>query len=594
MTTPRNRSYIDSPASAAIPFNPHDMPHPSSQSPEIEPKPVHLVVIGGVAGGATAAARARRVNERAEITLVERGPYVSFANCGLPYFIAGAIEDRERLLLQTPEGFQRRYRVNALLHTEATAIDRASNRVRVRGPAGETWLPYDRLILAQGGNPIVPPIPGGDAPHVFTLWTVPHMDLIHGFIEREAPKTAVVIGGGFIGLEMAEAFAKRGVETTVVELQPTLMPPMDHEFGHQIANAFIENGVHVSTGVSVTHIHGDNKNVQLSDGRRIPAELVLFAVGVRPELELAKQAGLAIGASGSLLVDNELRTSDPNIFAAGDMAEVEQFVSHRRVRVPLAGPANRQGRIAASNALGMHMPYDGALSTSVVKVFDATAAMTGLSEATARAAGFDVGVAIVHAGSHASYYPGARELSLKIVYEKPTGLLLGAQAFGHGGVEKRIDVLAMALRGRMSLHDLAVVDLAYAPPYSSANDPINIAGFVGENDLSGFSPLISPQALRAELQSSTPPIVLDVRTVLEYESAHLTGARNIPVDELRDAIPDLDLDERLVIYCRAGYRGHLALRILKEHGFTNLVNVTGGWVSLELLGGLATTIDPLA
>lgn len=570
------------------------MPHSSSQSTDIEPKPVRLVVIGGVAGGATAAARARRVNEHAEITLVERGPYVSFANCGLPYFIAGEIEDRERLLLQTPDGFHRRYRVKALLHTEAVEIDRASNRVRVRGPEGETWLSYDRLILAQGGNPIIPPIPGGDAPHVFTLWTVPHMDRIHSFIEQHAPKTAVVIGGGFIGLEMAEAFAKRGVETTVVELQPTLMPPMDHEFGHQIANAFIENGVHVITGAGVTHIHGDEHEVQLADGRRVAAELVLFAVGVRPELELAKQAGLSIGASGALLVDNELRTSDQNIFAAGDMAEVEQFVSHRRVRVPLAGPANRQGRIAASNALGMHMPYDGALSTSVVKVFDATAAMTGLSDATARAAGFDVGVAIVHAGSHASYYPGARELSLKLVYEKPAGLLLGAQAFGHSGVEKRIDVLAMALRGRMTLHDLAAVDLAYAPPYSSANDPVNIAGFVGENDLSGFSPLISPQALRDELRSSAPPIVLDVRTTLEFESSHLADARNIPVDDLRDAIPDLDRDARLVIYCRAGYRGHLAMRILKEHGFTNLVNVTGGWVSLGLLGGLATATDPLA
>ena len=464
-------------------------------------KNTRLVVIGGVAGGATAAARARRIDEQADITLIERGPYVSYANCGLPYFISRDIEKRSKLLLQTPEGFDARYGVKAQVNTEALEIDRAQKRVRVRGPQGDSWLEYDKLILAQGGNPIMPPLPGHDARHVFKLWTVPDMDRLHGFIDELKPKTAVVVGGGFIGLEMAEAFQKRGLATTVVELLPTVMAVMDREFGVQIALELAHGGVSVLTGVGVKAVHGEEKTVELSDGRRVPADLVLFSVGVRPELTLAKSAGLEIGPSGGLLVDKHLRTSDASIYAAGDMVEVEHKVSGRRVRVPLAGPANRQGRIAASNALGLEASYGGALGTSVVKIFEATAAMAGLSERAAREAGFDVGVAVIHKDHHASYYPGGRELSLKLVYDRKNARLLGGQAFGHAGVEKRIDVLATALHGKMTLHDLAELDLAYAPPYSSANDPLNLAAFIGENDLSGFSPLITAAQLKAELAS---------------------------------------------------------------------------------------------
>jgi NADPH-dependent 2,4-dienoyl-CoA reductase/sulfur reductase-like enzyme/rhodanese-related sulfurtransferase len=544
-----------------------------------------LLIIGGVAGGATAAARARRLSETAEITVIERGPYVSYANCGLPYFISRDIEKRSKLLLQTPEGFDARYGVKVHVRTEALELDRAGKRVRVAGPEGERWIPYDKLILAQGGNPIMPALPGADAPHVFRLWTVPDMDRLDGFIESAKPRTAVVVGGGFIGLEMAEAFRSRGLETTVVELLPTVMGVMDREFGVQVQAELAAAGVTALTGVGVKAVHAGDKTVELSDGRRLPADLVLFSVGVRPELTLAKAAGLALGASGGLLVDDRLQTSDPDVYAAGDMVEVLHRVSRRKVRIPLAGPANRQGRIAATNALGGALRYGGALGTSVVKIFEATAASTGLTERAAREAGFDAGVAVIHKDHHAGYYPGARELSLKLVYDRKTARLLGAQAFGHAGVEKRIDVLATALHGEATLHDLAELDLAYAPPYSSANDPVNLAAFIGQNDLSGFSPLVTAAGLKAELAGPKPPLVLDVRTLGEWSRGHLRGAVHLPVDDVRFELAGLPRDRRIVLHCRSGFRAHLALRTLKENGFTDLANVTGGWVSLQLEGG---------
>ena len=544
-----------------------------------------LVIIGGVAGGATAAARARRVSEEAEITVLERGPYVSYANCGLPYFISRDIDRRSRLLLQTPEGFEKRYRVKVRLRTEAIEIDRAGKRVRYRGPEGEGWIPYDKLLLAQGGNPVAPDLPGSDAPHVFRLWTVPDMDRLDGFIERERPRTAVVVGGGFIGLEMAEAFRKRGLETTVVEVLPTVMSAMDGEFGSLVARELERNGVRVVTRAGLKAVRPAERAVELGDGRVLPADLVLFSVGVRPELALARSAGLAIGPSGGLAVDEHLRTSDPDILAAGDMAEVVHKVSGRRVRIPLAGPANRQGRIAASNALGLPMRYSGALGTSVVKVFEATAAMTGLSERAAREAGFPVGVAVIHKEHHAAYYPGAKELSLKLVYDRKTARLLGAQAFGHAGVEKRVDVLATALQGKMTLEEIAELDLAYAPPYSSANDPVNIAAFAALNDVSGFAPLATAAELKAALAAGEAALVLDVRTAKEFAKGHVRGARNLPVDDLRAQCDSLPRGRRVFVVCQVGYRAHLALRILKERGHQDVVNVTGGHLSVLAEGG---------
>ncbi len=550
---------------------------------------LRIVIIGAVAGGATAAARARRISEKAEITLIERGPYVSFANCGLPYYISGAIAKRSKLLLQTPEGFDARYGVKVLVDTEAVEIDRTGRRVRVKGPEGESWLPYDKLILAQGGNPIVPALPGVDSANVFKLWTVPDVDKIKAYIEKEKPESALIAGGGFIGLEMAEAFRERGLATTVVELMPRIMSTMDPEFGAMIAAKLEEQGVRVITGLGLKSVRGAERKAELSDGSLVDAGMVLLSIGVRPELALAKAAGLTIGPSGGLEVDDALRTSDPDIHAAGDMVEVLHMVSGRRVRMPLAGPANRQGRIAASNALGMRMKYSGALGTSVFKAFDGVAASTGLSEKAAREAGFDAGAAILYKDNHASYYPGGEEMALKLVYERKSGKLLGAQGFGGEGVEKRIDVVATALHGKMTVDDLAEIDLAYAPPFSSANDPINIVAFIAQNDLSGYAPIETAAGLKASLAAAKaggePALVLDVRNVNEYQDGHVAGSLNVPLDELRFRLDEVPRGIRIHLHCRSGFRSHLATRILKENSYENVVNVTGGYLAILADGG---------
>jgi NADPH-dependent 2,4-dienoyl-CoA reductase/sulfur reductase-like enzyme/rhodanese-related sulfurtransferase len=546
-----------------------------------------------VAGGATAAARARRISEKAEITLVERGPYVSFANCGLPYYISGAIAKRSKLLLQTPEGFDARYGVKVLVDSEAVEIDRGGKRLRVKGPEGESWLPYDKLILAQGGNPIMPPLPGADSPNVFKLWSVPDVDRIKAYLDSAKPSSALVAGGGFIGLEMVEAFRERGLATSVVELMPRIMSTMDPEFGQMIAGKLEEKGVRVITGLGLKAIHADSGQAELSDGSRVDAGIVLLSIGVRPELALAKAAGLAIGPSGGLEVDEELKTSDLNIYAAGDMVEILHKVSGRKVRVPLAGPANRQGRIAASNALGMHMKYHGALGTSVFKAFDAVAASTGLTEKAAREAGFEVGAALIYKDNHASYYPGGKEMVLKLVYNRKNGRLLGGQAFGAEGVEKRVDVLATALQGQLGLDDLAELDLAYAPPFSSANDPVNLAAFIGQNDISGYAPLETAAALKAALKAAIaaaasggrPAYILDVRNTGEYEEGHVKGAVNIPLDELRFRLGEVPHNVKIHVHCRSGFRSHLALRILKENGYADVVNVTGAYMAILAEGG---------
>jgi NADPH-dependent 2,4-dienoyl-CoA reductase/sulfur reductase-like enzyme/rhodanese-related sulfurtransferase len=554
-----------------------------------------LLIIGGVAGGATAAARARRISESAEITIIERGPHVSYANCGLPYFISREITKRSKLLLQTPEGFDSRYGVKVLVQTEALEIDRKGKRVRVKGPEGESWLDYDSLILAQGGMPTVPPVPGIDSPHVFRIWTVPDMDRIVAFIDEKAPATAVIAGGGFIGMEMAEAFVQRGISTTIVELLPHVMSVMDPEFGSMIESRLSAHGVSVRTGVGIAGIDAGRASVTLTDGTAVPGALVLVAAGVRAELTLSRSAGLVLGAAGGLTVDEHLRTSDPCIWAAGDMNEVLHKVSGRTVRVPMAGPANRQGRIAASNALGMSMTYSGALGTSVVKIFDAAAASTGLSETAARAAGFDAASVVVAKDHHASYYPGGKELVLKIVYDRASGRLLGGQCFGEEGVEKRIDALAAALHGKMTLNDLAGIDFAYSPPFSSANDPLNIAAFAGLNDISGYAPLVGAQEARtllAEPDGASPsaaprPLLLDVRNLNEYETSHVKGALHIPLDELRFRLDEVPRDAPIMVHCRSGFRSHLALRILMENGFKNVRNITGGFIAMTAVGGFA-------
>ncbi len=545
-----------------------------------------LVIVGGVAAGATAAARARRLDENASITIIEKGPYVSFANCGLPYRLSGDIAKRSALILQTAEGFFSRYRVDVALKTEALAIDRANKTLLVRSPEGERRVPYDKLILAQGGTPFVPKIEGVDSPNVFRLWTIPDMDAIDKYIAANGVKSAVVVGGGFIGLETAEAFMKRGLATSIVELTDQLMPPADFEFGAQIAAAFAEAGATVRVKRSLAKIDAANRVAILDDGTTIPADLILMSAGVRPNTELAKAAGLTIGASGGLLVDDGLYTNDPDILAAGDMVEVTRRVDGAKVRIPLAGPANRQGRIAATNALGGSMKYSGALGTSVFKAVDYTFAQTGLSEKAALAAGLKVRAVHVHRPHHASYYPGHSLLSLKLVYGED-GKLLGAQAFGKEGVEKRIDVLATALAARMSLSDLAELDLSYAPPYSSANDPLQMAAFAAQNDLSGYSNIIAPReaSLMAAGTAGSDAVFVDVRTFGEYLKGHLAGAIHIPLDELRDRADELPRGARLILVSVAGFEGHLGSRLLKQIGFADVAYVSGGITSMRLFGG---------
>lgn len=540
-----------------------------------------LVIIGGVAAGATAAARARRIDENAEITIIEKGPYVSFANCGLPYRISGDIKRRGQLILQTAEGFFARYRVNVMLNTEAVGIDRQQKKVMLKTKEGDSEIVYDKLILAQGGSPIRPQIEGLDSPNVFNLWTIPDTDRIEAFIKEYAPASAIVVGGGFIGLEAAEAFSARGISTTVVELMNQVMPPADPEFGAQISEALANHSVATITGKSLVSVDWNARRARLSDGSELPADLVLLAVGVRPNLDLARKAGLNIGSSNGLAVDEQLRTSDPDIYAAGDMVEVTRVPDGAKVRIPLAGPANRQGRIAATNALGGAMRYSGAMGTSVVKVMDSTFAMTGLSEKAARSAGIDIRAVTIHKAHHATYYPGSEDLSLKIVYSATDGKILGAQAFGKQGVEKRIDVLAVAVYARLGLEDIASLDLAYAPPYSSANDPMQMASFAALNDARGFSKFVSAQEALALIREKKSK-VLDVRTYMEYLGGHIAGSAHMPLDELRDRLDEVP-EGSILIVSKAGFEGHLAYRQLAQRGKNDIRYVTGGFTSLKLL-----------
>ncbi len=544
--------------------------------------PKKILIIGGVAGGATAAARIRRLDESAEITVLERGPYVSFANCGLPYFISRDIQRRSSLLLQTPEGFFSRYRVNVRTNTEAIQILREEKNVVVRTQNGEEKVQYDKLILAQGGSPIVPQLPGIAYDHVFKLWTIPDMDRIHKFIEEKKPVKAIVAGGGFIGLEMAEAFHARGMSVTVVELAPQVMITMDTEFGEMIKSGLEEKGISVKTKIGLSAI--SEKTITLSDGSIIDADMVLLSVGVRPELSLAKSAGLIIGASGGLVVNEFLQTNDPDIYAAGDMVEIINKVHGKKVRIPLAGPANRQGRIAGTNVLGGMMKYNGALGTSVVKLFDRNAASTGLSEKAARDAGFAVGVAYVFKDNHVTYFPGGKPLALKIVYDVKTKLLLGGQAYGEVGVEKRVDVLATALHGKMTLEDLSELDLAYAPPYNSANDPVNIASFVGLNHISGYSSLKTPVETLEEL-SKAKGLIVDVRTMGEKSKATLKNVLDIPADEVRDRLSEIPKDGNIYLLSKDGFLGHTTIQILKAEGWNNVYNIAGGYLAAKWFDG---------
>ncbi len=539
-----------------------------------------IIIVGGVAAGATAAAKVRRLSPDAEIMMLEAGPDISFANCGLPYYIAGDIKNRSSLILQSPESFKDQYDVDVYTHTLVTAIDTVNHTVKaLNTESGERQnYSYTKLILAQGGRPIKPELPGADMDHVFTLWTLSNMDAISVHLEEKKPKHAVVVGGGFIGLEMVEALVKRGLKVSVVEKMPHVMAMMEAETAGFIERELRSYGVGVYTNAGVTEVKKDA--VVLDDGRRIDADMVLMSIGVRPTLQLAKETGLEIGEAGGLLVNDLLQTSDPDIYGAGDMVELEHRVHGKKVRIPLAGPANRQGRIAAENALGGHHKYKGSIGTSVVRVFEAVAGITGLSLKQAKLMGFDADAVVVHKEHHTSYYPGSEPVTVMLVFDKKTGVVLGGQTAGYKGADKRLDVLATAAATQMTVSDLSDIDFAYSPPIGTANDAINMAAYTAENKMSGYSDSITADELD-EFVVGKDLVVLDVRDIFSFEKSHIIGASHIPLDLLSEQLSAIPQDVSILVYDEFGKKGHQALRTLRNAGFKNVVNLSGGHASMQ-------------
>lgn len=545
--------------------------------------PRRIIIVGGVAGGASAAAKARRVDETAEIHVFERGPYISFANCGLPYFIAGEIKDRAQLIVMTPEKFWERSRIHTHVNHEVLSLNPASKTVRVKGPDGaERDVAYDKLILSQGAKPIVPPIPGVELPHVFTLRDIPDMDRIAAFVNERKPRHAVVIGGGFIGLEMAEAFHHRGIHVTIVERNPHILPLLDRDIAMHLQNQIRREDFNFKPDANATRFTATG--VEFADGSVLPADLVLLSVGVKAEVELAKAAGLEIGVTGGVKTNGRMQSSDPNIYAVGDAAETTHALTGARARIALAGPANRQGRIAGANAAGARLNYPGALGTSIVRILHMTAGFTGLNSKQATKAGFSFFTSLTRDNSHAHYYPGAKPVLIKVIAEEGTGRLLGAQVLGERGVDKRVDVLATAIAGKMSVFDLETLDLAYAPPFGSANDPINTAGFVASHIARGDIATVAPETWKPGDE-----FVLDVRDEDELtEHGKLQNAVNIPLGQLRDRLGELPRDRSIVTYCQKGQRGYLAACALHGSGFDDVANLRGGFLQAKL-NGLAIT-----
>jgi len=540
-----------------------------------------VVIIGGVAGGATAAARLRRLDETAEIVLIERGEYISYANCGLPYHVSGVIRSRDALLLQTPSAMMKKFSMDVRVKQEAVAIDRESKSVMVKKADGETYREsYDTLILATGSSPLRPPIPGIDGENILTLWTVPDTDRLKTRVQDGGVKRAVVVGGGFIGLEVAENLRHLGIEVTIVEMLDQVMAPLDYEMAKLLHENIEKNGVKLSLGDGVSAFSQLNGGVrvELKSGKHIDAELAVLAIGVRPNSELMKAAGLTLNARGGVVVDEYLRTLDPNIYAVGDVIEVEDFILKGRSMVPLAGPANKQGRIAANNIAGGKEKYEGTQGSSVVKVFDLTAASTGLNEKTLVARGLTRGkdyeaVTIIQ-NSHAGYYPGAVPMTLKLLFSLDGQKLFGAQIVGTDGVDKRIDTIGVTIRLGGGVEALKSLELAYAPPYSSAKDPVNMLGFVAGNVLDGKVKFAAWDA--AEKSNNEKTILLDVREDSERMVFSVPNAVGLPLGQLRMRIHELDREKEIIVFCAIGVRAYNAARILMEHGFKNVKVYPGG------------------
>ena len=538
-----------------------------------------VVIIGGVAGGATAAARLRRLDEKVEIVVFERSGYVSYANCGLPYYIGGAIADPDALTLQTPESFFSRFRVDMRVRCEALSIDPERKTVRVKNlDTGEEFEErYDKLLLSPGAKPVRPRLPGAELDRVFTLRTVEDTFRVKEFIRSEKPVSAVLVGGGFIGVELAENLRELGMEVTVVELSRQLMGPFDPDMAAFIHSEMREHGVKLALGRSVAGFERRDGGLEvlLDDSTQISAGMAVLAIGVAPDTELAKSAGLELGLRGSIAVNDRMETSVPDIYAVGDAVQVKHSVTGRDALLSLAGPANKQGRIAADNICGGDSRYSGSQGSSVIKVFDLTAAATGVNETNAKKAGLDVDTVVLSPMSHAGYYPGGRVMTMKVVFEKETCRLLGAQIVGYEGVDKRIDVLAAAISAGMDAVRLKDLDLAYAPPYSSAKDPVNMAGFMIENIAKGLVKQFHIEDIPG-LPGDGSVTLLDVRTPAEYSLGCIEGFINIPVDELRERLDELERGKPVYAVCQSGLRSYIACRILAGHGFETY-NLAGGF-----------------
>lgn len=538
-----------------------------------------VVIIGGVAGGATAAARIRRLDEQAEIVVFERSGYISYANCGLPYFIGGTIEDPAALTLQTPESFFSRFRVKMNVLHEVTAIHPEKQTVSVRNlKTGEIFQEsYDKLLLSPGARPTQPDLPGTGLSKVFTLRTVEDTFRIKEYITEHKPKSAVLSGGGFISLELAENLRHLGIDVTIVQRPKQLMKPFDPDMASLIHNELRRHGVHLALGHTVEGFQENNGGVDvlLKDSQPLHADMVVLAIGVTPETSLAKDAGLSLGIKGSILVNERMETSLPNIYAVGDAVQVRHSVTGEDTLLSLAGPANKQGRIAADNICGRDSRYRGSQGSSILKIFDLTAAVTGVNETTANKAGLSTDTVILSPMNHAGYYPGGKVMTMKVVFEKETYRLLGAQIIGFEGVDKRIDVLAASIHAGLKATELAELDLAYAPPYSSAKDPVNMAGFLIENLSSGTLKQFHLSDIDT-LPKDGSVTLLDVRTKKEYQMGHIDGFRNLPVDELREHLAELDQEKPVYVICQSGLRSYIATRILAGNGFT-AYNFSGGF-----------------
>lgn len=539
-----------------------------------------ILIIGGVAGGATTAARLRRMDENAQIVLFERGEYVSYANCGLPYYIGGTISERDRLFVQTVDGFVNRFNIDIRVRSEVTHIDIQNKMVTIHDIAAnkDYTESYDKLVVSTGAEPIKPPMPGIGDKRIFSLRNVPDMDKIKAYIDQYKPKKAVVVGGGFIGLEMVENLHDAGLEVSVVEKNNQVMAPIDFSMATIVHQHLIQKNISLLLEEGVTRFEpvSDQIKVVLESGKEITTDMVIFSIGVRPEVKLAKEAGLELGSLGGIKVDDYMQTSDNDVYALGDAVEVFNPVINKHSLIPLAGPANKQARIVADNIIdGNKYKYRGTIGTSIAKVFDLTVAAAGASSKLLNRERIEHVSSFTHGSSHAGYYPDALPLSVKVIFSPDNGKLLGAQVVGFDGVDKRIDLFAQVIRNGGTIYDLQEIEHAYAPPYSSAKDPVNMAGFVAENILKRKVNIIQWRDI-ADLNRADS-IIIDSRTKEEYEFGHIKGALNIPVDELRGRLSEVPKDKKIVVYCAVGLRGYLSARILMQHGYTEVYNLSGGY-----------------